>query len=96
MEVKVNINDFIKVKLTKYGKDIYDHSNDSLMIKAGNEKIKKWLEPIPLEYDDEGYVQFQLWRFIQIFGECMHIGASPVIENNNIIILSARREIKAN
>lgn len=95
MQVKANINDFIKVKLTEYGKDIYDHSNDSLMIKPENEKIKKWLEPIPLEYDDEGYVQFQLWNFMHIFGKHMFNGAEPVIENNNIIILSARREIEA-
>lgn len=85
MEVKVNINDFIKVKLTDHGKDIYEHSNDSLMAKPEYEKIKKWLEPIPLEYDDEGYVQFQLWKFMEIFGEHMWNGAPQIIENNSII-----------
>lgn len=91
MEVKVNINEFIKVKLTDHGKDIYEHSNDSLMAKPENEKIKKWLTPLPLEYDDEGYVQFELWKFMEIFGKHMWNGAPQIIKNNNIILLSTGR-----
>lgn len=88
MQVKVNINDFIKVKLTDHGKDIYEHHNDDLIKKVEGDYIKEALKPIPLNYDDKGYTDFQLWNFMNIFGKHMFNGAEPVIENNNIIILS--------
>lgn len=85
MQVKVNINDFIKVKLTDHGKDIYEHHNDHLIETVKNDCIKEILKPIPLSYNDEGYTYFQLWDFMNIFGKHMFNGAEPVIENNSII-----------
>jgi hypothetical protein len=62
-----NINDFVKVKLTEKGKYIYYHQFDDM-----NEEILKMggrpLEPIRLKYDDNGYVEFQMWNFMEIFG----------------------------
>ena len=82
---KININEFVRVKLTDHGKDIYEHHNDDLMKKVESDYVKEALKPIPLSYDDEGYTDFQLWNFMNIFGRHMFNGAEPVIEHNNII-----------
>ncbi len=63
-----NINDYVKVKLTEKGKYIYYHQFDDI-----NERIRKiggnLLNPIELKYDDEGYVELQMWHFMEIFGK---------------------------
>lgn len=55
----VNLNENIKVKLTDKGKEIYRsyyHNIDD--------------EYVPtLDIDEEGYCEFQLWVFMQIFGK---------------------------
>lgn len=74
-----NINDYVKVKLTEKGKYIYYHQHDEL-----NEEILKWggrlLNPIELKYDDEGYVEFQMWDLMEIFGRHLCIGCDIPFE----------------
>ena len=64
-----NINNYVKVKLTEKGKYIYYHRFDDIS-----------LSPIELEYDDEGYVEFQLWHLMQIFGEHLFNGCDIPFE----------------
>ena len=73
----VNLNEFIKVKLTDKGKEIYRnywHDIDD--------------EDVPtLEVDKEGYCEFQLWHFMKIFGEHFFmLGDSPCETNVKIQI----------
>lgn len=71
MTVKINLNEFVKVKLTDLGKEIYYHRHDAL-----NEYLKKIgakpIEPHFPKEDEEGYTKFQLWNFMEIYGK--HLG----------------------
>jgi hypothetical protein len=68
----VNLNEYIKVKLTDKGKEIYRnyyHYIDD--------------EDVPtLDVDEEGFCKFQLWEFMQIFGEHFHMGGDLPCETN--------------
>ena len=68
---EINFNDQIKVKLTPLGVEIYYHQYDDL-----NESIKKnggtQLEPRMPQIDKDGYTKFQLWKFMELYGQ--HIG----------------------
>ena len=77
--VKINMNDSIKVKLTDLGKEIYYHQFDDC-IRAGA-KIK----PHFPEVDEDGYTMFQLWNFIELYGEHIGVTKPNVIEPLEII-----------
>lgn len=68
----VNLNEYIKVKLTDKGKEIYRnywHDIDD--------------EDVPtLDTDEEGYCKFQLWHFMRIFGEHFSMGGGSPCETN--------------
>ncbi len=77
---KLNLNDKVKVKLTPLGADIYYHQFDDV-----NEKIKlvcgNTLEPHMPKIDKDGFTEFQLWRFIELYGEHIGIGSPNVISD---------------
>lgn len=75
MKVKINLNDFVKVKLTDYGKEIYYHRFDELGKCLGKED---WAY-FPKE-DEEGKSKFQLWDFIQLYGNYIGMARPNVIE----------------
>lgn len=77
-----NINDFIKVKLTDHGKDIYYHQYDEFNKLYGGKIFK----PRYPEVDSEGYTRIQLWQFMNIFGPHLYNGCRAIIENNRIYI----------
>lgn len=83
-EISINVNHFVKIKLTDFGKEVYAHQNDEL-----NKFIKSHgappLDPRKLDSDEEGYVRLQLWEFMNIFGDAMHMGSQPVIECNTML-----------
>lgn len=66
--IRINLNESIKVKLTDWGKEIYYHQYDRTNQIAGREICKP---RFPRE-DENGYTEFQLWYFIELYG--MHIG----------------------
>lgn len=66
--MRLNLNETIKVKLTDLGKDIYYHKYDRINAFFGRELCK----PSYPKVDDDGYTEFQLWCFIELYGE--HIG----------------------
>ena len=68
MMQKINLNDTIKVKLTPYGAEIYYKQFDKL-----NKQYEKEIcKPHMPQIDKDGYTEFQLWHFIELYGE--HIG----------------------
>lgn len=79
--VCINLNGPIKVKLTDWGKEIYYHQYDRTNQIAGREVCKP---NFPKE-DENGYTEFQLWCFIELYG--MHIGMTlpNVIEPLEIV-----------
>lgn len=71
----INLNSFVKVKLTDYGKQCYI------------EDPKKYYESPELrETDDKGYTKFQLWDLMSIFGPYMMNGGKIVFEKVRILV----------
>lgn len=74
-----NINDYVKVKLTDRGKYLYQHRFDDI-----NSKIRRNggepIVPVELEYDNDGYVEFQLWHLMEIFGKYLFNGCVAPFE----------------
>ena len=69
----VNLNEYIKVKLTDKGKEIYRNYYHEI----DDEKVLK-----TLDIDEEGYCKFQLWYFMEIFGEHFRMGCYLPCETN--------------
>lgn len=81
---KINLNNHIKVKLTPLGADIYYHQYDE--IKGDYPKIEKYLTSKLPRVDDEGYTEFQLHHFIELYGGYIGMGKKNVIEPLDIIV----------
>ena len=79
---KINLNETIKVKLTPYGAEIYYKQYDELNKNAG----KTLLEPRMPQIDKEGYTKFQLWHFIELYGEHIGMCKPNVIEPIEIMV----------
>ena len=77
-----NLNNFVKVKLTDYGKDLFYHRQDEFNSFVG----KQILTPQYPHVDEEGFTEFQLHEFMNVFGRYMTVGFNNIIENNNIYI----------
>ena len=72
----VNLNEYIKVKLTDKGKEIYrNYYND-----IDDECVPS------LYVDEEGFCKFQLWHFIRIFGEHFCLGGDDMPCETNVEI----------
>lgn len=76
----INLNDIIKVRLTDAGMMVHRQHMIKLCSYASCD-ISGLIEP---EIDKNGYTEYQLWVFINIFGRYLLNGAEPLIENNLI------------
>lgn len=79
--VCINLNEPIKVKLTDWGKEIYYHQYDRTNKIVGREVCKP---KFPKE-DENGYTEFQLWCFIELYGMHMGMTLPNVIEPLEIV-----------
>ena len=79
--IRINLNESIKVKLTDLGKEIYYHQYDRTNQIAGREICKP---KFPKE-DENGYTEFQLWCFIELYGEHMGMAMPNVIKPLEIV-----------
>lgn len=82
-ENKININDRVKVKLNPLGAEIYYHQYDYINKKAGRTVI----EPHMPRIDKDGYTDFALWAFMELYGNHIGVGKRNVIDPINIIVL---------
>lgn len=78
MKITLNVNDAVKVKLTKHG------------IKTYEEHLKKYyhksMRDIVFNKKDE-YVTLDLWELMHIFGKDLYHGNEDLpFENNEIIV----------
>lgn len=67
--IRINLNEPIKVRLTEWGKEIYCRQYDSKFPKE----------------DENGYTEFQLWCFMELYGEHMGMIMPNVIEPLEIV-----------
>ena len=79
--IRINLNEPIKVKLTDWGKEIYYHKYDRINQIVGREICKP---RFPRE-DENGYTEFQLWCFIELYGMHMGMTLPNVIEPLEIV-----------
>lgn len=70
----INLNDWIKVKLTAHGKDIHRRWKSQIAHLLKTSKVD--IEP---ETDEDGYTKYQLWQFIELFGQYIGMGEDAVI-----------------
>jgi len=81
MELRINLNERIKVKLTDLGKEIYYHRVDHVNEWYGRVMVK----PSFPKVDEDGYTTFQLWDFMGLYGEHIGMAKPNVIEPLEII-----------
>lgn len=78
---KINLNETIKVKLTPLGAEIYYKQFDELNKQYGREICKPQMPKI----DKDGYTEFQLWNFIELYGQHIGMCKPNVIEPLDIV-----------
>lgn len=76
--MKHSLNDSIKVKLTDYGKYIYTAHLERINEYYGK-RVIRYTKP---KEDAEGYSTFQLWDFMNIFGNCLFMGNTEIVIEN--------------
>lgn len=84
MDVKVNINMNVKVKLSNKGIDIlrkrHDDLNEHIELRGG-----KGFGEFKLDQDEDGYTTFQMWNLMNIFGEYMSMGLEIPFDTDIIV-----------
>lgn len=78
---KINLNEIVKVKLTPYGAEIYYKQFDEVNKQYGKEICKPHMPRI----DKDGYTEFQLWHFIELYGQHIGMCKQNVIEPLDIV-----------
>jgi hypothetical protein len=82
-EIKFNINDTVKVKLTPYGVQTLKNN-----IAEVNKKLPPNAKPlryIPMKKDKNGYTEFQLWSLMNNFGHVISLTSEAPFETNILI-----------
>lgn len=85
---KINLNETIKVKLTPYGAEIYYKQFDELNKQLGRQICK----PLMPQIDKDGYTEFKLWHFIELYGQHIGMCKPNVIEPLDIVYCKHNRE----
>jgi len=80
MKVKASLNTYVHVKLTKFGISVMEARYDSIFSGRLAECRPK------VDIDENGYTTFQLWAFMQNFGEYAYAGIVEMPYDINIII----------
>ena len=82
---KLNLNQFVRVKFTDLGKDIYYHQYDELIAVMKDRGVKP-ISPSYPPVDKDGYSTMQLWCFIELYGPHIGMCKPNVIEDLYIYI----------
>lgn len=87
MDIKFNVNDKVRVKLTKTGVSMlrFNHTKRYL---SSREADKHWEEP---KVDAEGYTEFHMWELMNEFGDLMYNGQGNMPFETEMV-LSATHE----
>ena len=90
--LKINLNDEVMVKLTPFGHSLFvkyqlqEFEKLEEAIEDDETKAKAqsslWNEHIP---DGEGYLHFQLYELMGIFGQELFLGQKTIFEDNAVV-----------
>ena len=86
MEISVNVNHYVKVKLNDIGIKELQRQHNELAIKLP--KLGKFEKP---KTDIEGYSKFQLHDLMRKFGHMMKLGYEPPFDTS--IVFGEYREV---
>jgi len=75
--IKINLNNTVKFKITKDGEKYLANLNST-------HNVYK-LCPISFKKDSNGYSEAQLWELFQYFGEAIYMGSQLPIETEILI-----------
>jgi len=78
--MKININQFVKVKLNEYGLFILEEQHKQL-----REIVPSLGDFKKPEVDENGFTEFQLWYLMRTFGPYINLGSTPPFEITIII-----------
>ena len=73
--VKFNLNYSVFVKLTNEGYEYWKKKNDNIF-----SQVPKWVKEVNYyknKADKNGFIKFQMWEFMQIFGDSIGLGYQP-------------------
>lgn len=84
MNIKVNANQFVKVKLNELGISILKEQHDDLNRRI-HERGGKGLGEFELRLDSDGYYRTQLWILMWKFGDSMKAGIQQPFDMDIII-----------
>ena len=79
----LNINDTIKVKLNKVGLAIYADRAKEINKKFEESNIK-YRCPVSPKTDVDGFVKFQLWDLMKLYGKHLELSLTPPFKDNRI------------
>ena len=79
--MKVNINEYVKVKLTEEGFAILHQQHKDFWESVGKSG-RPYIEP---KVDAEGYSEFQFWNLMSEFGSHMRLGRLSPFEGGMIV-----------
>ena len=85
--MKINLNNYIRVKLTAEGKEIFRRQFDEV-------NPKYWPSTTEPEIDEDGYTSMQLWEFMKLYGSYLSPGLPQIVERTEIEILENGDEYK--
>jgi hypothetical protein len=84
MDFEVNVNMFVKVKLTDYGisilKEKHDNLNDAIKKNGG-----KGYGDFEVKLDEDGYYRTQMWELMRDFGDTMSFSNRNPFDLNIIV-----------
>ena len=84
-ELEFNINEIIKVKLYDKGYQVLVDNHNSYLgiIKSFD---RRDIDYYKSQADENGYTEFQMWGFMNIFGKYIQLGKTGYFNYNIIII----------
>lgn len=84
-EIKINLNELILVKLTDKGyQHLADNHNEIIRYSGTFDRIEAW--HYKNMADENGYTKFQIWSFIESFGDITHMGMDEYYDLNIIYL----------
>jgi hypothetical protein len=87
--IELNINEYIKVKLTDFGKRMLEQDHIKFFTSLG---ILDKYPYTPPEEDSNGYSKFQLWELMRNFGKYMRNGGELPFQT--VILINVDKEDK--
>lgn len=76
----VNLNSYVKVKLTKFGEEIFSHQYDWAV-----GRLQNFERPLPIA-DEDGYTVIELWRLFEIYGKYVGCARDQIFKGSVIYL----------